>query len=88
MKEASKYYEVNRRLVYSMMSLGKGHSGAKKCCTMINMPAPSAAKPFSKSGKTITTHIKMIAKKIMADAAADIRKFANVWETDVISCPV
>ena len=87
-KKQSKSFEVNRRLVYSMRSLGKGHSGAKKFCTMMNMPPPSTAKPFSKSSKTITKHIKMIAKKSMADAAADIRKSANAQETDVISCPV
>ena len=32
--------EVNRRLVYSMWSIGKGYSRAKKFCTLMNMPAP------------------------------------------------
>lgn len=87
-KKQAKSFEVNRRLVYSMRSLGKGHSGAKKFCNMMNMPPPSTAKPFSKSSKTITKHIKMIAKKSMADAAPDIRKSANAQETDVIGCHV
>ena len=71
-----------------MRSLGKGHSGAKKFCTMMNMPPPSAAKPFSKSSKTISKHINIIAKKSVADAAAVIRKSANAQETDVNSSPV
>ena len=29
-KKQTKSFEVNRRLVYSMRSIGKGHSGAKK----------------------------------------------------------
>ena len=37
-KSRPKSFEVNRRLVYSMRSLGKGQSGAKKFCTLMNMP--------------------------------------------------
>ena len=54
----------------------------------MNMPPPSAAKPFSKSSKTISKHINIIAKKSVADAAAVIRKSANAQETDVNSSPV
>ena len=39
-KKRTLSYEVNRRLVYSMRSIGKGYSGAKKFCTLMNMPAP------------------------------------------------
>ena len=39
-KKQGKSFEVNRCLVYSMRSLGKGHSGAKKFCTLMNMPPP------------------------------------------------
>ena len=44
-----------------MRSLGKGHGGAKKFCTLMNMPPPSAAKPFKmkKSSNTITKAIKV-----------------------------
>ena len=52
-KKQTQSFEVNRRLVYAMRSLGKGHSGAKKFCILMNMPPPSAAKPFSKSSRTI-----------------------------------
>ena len=42
-KKQTQSFEVNRRLVYTMRSLAKGHGGAKKFCTLMNMPPPSAA---------------------------------------------
>ena len=87
-KKQTKSFEVNRRLVYTMRSLGKGHSGAKKFCTLMNMPPPSGAKPFQKSSNTIKKNIKAIAKKSMADAAAEIRNANNAEENDMVNCPV
>ncbi|EDO31028.1 predicted protein [Nematostella vectensis] len=52
-EKQAKSYEVNRRLVYSMRSLGKGHSGAKRFCTLMNMPPPLTARAYSKNSKTI-----------------------------------
>ena len=49
-KKQGKSFEVNRRLVYSMRSLGKGQSGAKKFCTLMNMPP----------------HLKQLPKKLKA----------------------
>ena len=48
-KKQGKSFEVNRRLVYSMRSLGKGHSGAKKFCILMNMPPPPLKSAYRKS---------------------------------------
>ena len=78
-KKQTNSFEVNWRFVYSMRSLGKGYSVAKRFCTLMNMPPPSAAKPFSKSIKTITKKIETIAKKSMADAVTEIlRMFRKI----------
>ena len=87
-KKQTQSFEVNRRLVYTMRLLGKGHGGAKKFCTLMNMPPPSAAKPFKKSSNTITKAIKIIAKKSMSDAAAEIRSAKNAEKDDIVNCPV
>ena len=76
-KKQRKSFEVNRRLVY-MRSIGKGHSGAKKFCAFMNMPQPSKPKPYQKSSKTITKHLKSIARKTMSDAADEIRNLKKV----------
>ena len=41
-------FEVNRRLVYSMGSTVRGHSGAKEFCTLMNMPPPPTARAYQK----------------------------------------
>ena len=87
-KKPGKCFEVNRRLVYAMRSLGKGHSGAKKFCAYMNMPPPSRAKPYKKNSKTITKHLKSIAKKSMSDAAEEIRNLKKVNGNEVAECAV
>ena len=39
-KKQGKSFEVNRRIVYGMRTLGKGYAGARKFCTIMNMPPP------------------------------------------------
>ena len=87
-KKQRKSFEVNRRLVYAMRSIGKGHSGAKKFCAFMNMPQPSKPKPYQKSSKTITKHLKSIARKTMSDAADEIRNLKKVNNDEVADCAV
>lgn len=39
-KKVKHYFEVNRRLVYAMRTIGKGASSAKRFCAIMNMPPP------------------------------------------------
>ena len=55
-----KGYDVNRRMVYVMRSIGQGHTGIEKFTTLMNMPRPMA----------LTTYNKIVDK--MAAAASDI----------------
>ena len=71
-----------------MRSLGKGHGGAKKFRTLMNMLPPSAANPLSKSSRTIAKQVKDIAEKSMADTATEIRNQQNPGENEILNCPV
>lgn len=62
-KQQGKSFEVNRCLVYSMRILGKGHTSAKKFCTLMNTPHPPAAKNYTKISSVITTCVRSIAKR-------------------------
>ncbi|EDO36497.1 predicted protein [Nematostella vectensis] len=66
-------YEVNRRLVYSMRTLGKGHTGARKLCLLMNMPPPPTARAFTKNSRTLLKHVKEIATKSMGDSAKELK---------------
>ena len=71
--QQGKSFEVNRRLVCGMRSLGKGHTDAQKFCTLKNMPPPPAAKNYWKISGVITSCLRSIAKESMGNAAEEIR---------------
>ena len=50
-KKQTLSFEVNRRLVYSMRSIGRGHSGAKKFCTFYEYATASNSKGISEKCK-------------------------------------
>ena len=87
-KKQTKSFEVNRRLVYSMRSIGKGHSGAKKFCTFMNMPPPPTARAYQKNARTIAKHVKAITKSSMSSAAKDIREAQHARENDIVNCGI
>ena len=73
-KQQGKGFEVNRRIVYGMRSLRKGHRGAKKFCTLMNMPPPPAAtENYSKISRVITSCLRSIAKESMSKAIEEVR---------------
>jgi len=73
-KKQSKSFEVIRRFIYAMRSLGKGHSGAKLFCALMNMPPSPTARSYGKSTRTIGKNIKQIAEHSMLKAAHEIRE--------------
>ena len=90
-KQQVKSFEVSRRLVYSMRTIGKGHTGAKKFCTLMNMPPPPASKNYTKISSVITTCTRSIAKDSMSKAAKEVRKLKgqnDSNETEPVDCGV
>ena len=71
-KKQGKSFEVNRRLVYGMRTLGKGYAGARKFCSVMNMPPPPTEKAFLSNSRVIGRHIKVIAKETMKKAREEV----------------
>ena len=52
-KKAGHCFEVNRRMVYGMRSIGCGLSGMKKFCSTMDMPPPVNPRAYSYHTKAI-----------------------------------
>ena len=74
--------------MYSMRSIGRGPSGAKKFCTLMNMPPPPTARAYQKNARTIAKHVKVVAEDGMFSAAKEIRDAQHANEDDVVNCGV
>lgn len=61
-----------------MRTLGRGHTGAKKFCALMNMPSPPAAKNYSKISSVITSCLRFIAKESMRKAAEEVRNLKGL----------
>jgi len=46
-KPAGKSYDVNRRIIYTMRSIGQGYSSLRKFTALMNMPQPMTVKKWS-----------------------------------------
>ena len=75
-KQQGKSFEVNRRIVYCMRSLGKGHTGAIELCTLMNMPPPPAAKYYLEISSVISSCLRSIAK-----AQAKQLRMSEFWRS-------
>lgn len=80
--------DVNIRLVYSMRSLGKGQSGAKTFCALINMPPPPVKSAYKKTTHVIAAKMKKITKETITEAANDIRVSFGADEEEIVNCGV
>lgn len=90
-KRKEKSFEVNRRLVYGMRRIGKGHSGASKFCSVMNMPPPPRAKSFKKSSHVIAKHAKTVAMNSMKAAAEEVCSLKGNEDadgTDPVNCGI
>ena len=76
-KKQGKSFEIDRRLVYGMRTLGKGYAGARKFCTVMNMPPPPTEKAFLSNSHVISRHIKVIAKETMKKAGEEVFSLKN-----------
>lgn len=76
------YFQVNRRMVYAMRSVGCGLSAMQRFfCSTMNMPPPIGTKPYASHTKTILRPAKDVAESTSNDAAKEIHDLSN-QETD------
>ena len=64
-----KGYDVNRRIVYAMRSIGHGHSGIEKFSSLMNMPKPMAVSTYNKIVDKVAAAASVIARDTMNEAA-------------------
>ncbi|CAB4025359.1 cholinephosphotransferase 1-like [Paramuricea clavata] len=65
-------FQNEKQKMYGMRMIGKGHAGASKVCSVMNMPPPPPRpKSFKKSSRVIAKHAKTVAKKSMKAAAKE-----------------
>ncbi|XP_065650235.1 uncharacterized protein LOC136078392 [Hydra vulgaris] len=66
-------FDISNRTVYTMRTLGIGHSGIKRFTTLMNMPKPMTPKNYDKLVLKITNITEKVAQETMTDAVSDIR---------------
>ena len=74
-----------------MLRIGKGHVGASKFCSVMNMPPPPRPKSFKKSSRVIAMHAKTVAKKSMKAAAKEVcvlQQNEDVDGTNPVNCGI
>lgn len=63
--------EINRRFMYASRAIGKGHSGMKLFCGLMDFPKPVAEKSYNAMVKTLLTCTNTAAETSMKCAAAE-----------------
>ena len=87
-KKISRFYEVNRRLVYGMRTIGQGEASAKRFCGIMNMPPPPKPKAYSKHNKALLKASKSVANETMNDAQKEIHNLNGQDLNEFSNCGV
>ena len=73
-KQTKGTFEVNRRLVYGMRSIGSGYTGAKKFCAVMNIPTLPTKNNYGKMNKTLRSAVYQVANDSMKRAGEEIKE--------------
>ena len=82
-KKVKKHFEVNRRLVYGMRSIGQGAS----FCGVMNMPPPPKPNAYQGHNKALMKGAKTVAEETMNSAASEIHHLSDE-ENEITKCGV
>ena len=87
-KQTKNFYEVSRRLVYAMRSIGCGRAKAKRFCGLMNMPPPPRPTPYSSHNKAILQSAKTVYTKTVNNATNEIHHLKQTSSNEVVDCAV
>ena len=73
-KQTKGTFEVNRRVVYGMRSIGNGYAGAKKFCAVMNIPTLPTKNNYGKINRSLHTAVYEVANESMKQAGEEIRR--------------
>ena len=79
-KKVGHCFEVNRRMIYGMRSIGCGLPGMKKFCSTMDMPQPVNPRAYSYHTKAILRATKDVAELTIKDAVEELH---NVKSNEV-----
>lgn len=88
-KKQGKSFEITRRVVYGVRTLGKGYAGTRKFCTVMNIPPPPTEKAFPPNSHVIGRHIKVVAKEIVKKGGEEVfsvKKHSNSCGANPVNC--
>ena len=86
-RKAGKGFDINKRVVYTMRTLGRqGHADMQKFTSLMDIPPPMTQNNYDKLVTSITEAVKTVAEETMADAAAELRNNVDVVVDTGISC--
>ena len=84
----SYFFEINRRLVYAMRSIGCGVSSAERFCGLMNMPPIPTVSPYAAHNKALLKATKDVCEETMSDAAKEIHELKNKSQDEIADCGV
>lgn len=87
-QQTKNFYEVNRRLVYAMRSIGCGRAKAKRFCGLMNMTQPPRPTPYSLHNKAILQSAKNVYTKTVNHATNEIHHLKQTSSNEVVDCAV
>ena len=85
-KKVQHSFDINKRLVYAMRSMGQGHSSMKRFCAFMNMPPPLHSKAYSACNAALSKAAKAVANETMEDAATELHDGDD--SSQIVKCGV
>ena len=82
------FFEVNRRMVYAMRSVGCGAAAAERFCGLMNMPPIPRCSVFGAHNKALLKAAKEVCCETMTDAAKEIHTLKEKSENEVADCGI
>jgi len=87
-KKVQHTFDINRRLVYAMRSIGQGHASIKRFCTHMNMPPPLHFKAYRASNIALSRAAKSVATTTMKEAADELHQNKGQPDNQITQCSV
>ena len=87
-KKVSRYYEVNRRLVYGMRTMGQGQASARRFCGIMNMPPAPKPRAYSKHNQALLKATKAVASSTLHEAGKEIHRLKGENCSEFVNCGV
>ena len=82
------FFEVNRRLVYSMRSVGCGAAAAERFCCLMNMPLIPRCSPYAAHNKALCKVAKEVCYESISDGAQEIHSLKCISQDEVADCGI